>query len=142
MRALADRLPGTLFEDKGLAAALHYRQAPQHEAELRREARTIARELGSDTVVLEGRMVIELRPAGATKADAIRSFLAEAPFAGRTPIFMGDDLTDEPGLAAVERLGGLSVAVGDRVNGMVRVSGPRDVRVFLEELAEGRAPCA
>ena len=53
---------------------------------------------------------------------------------------MGDDTTDEDGLAAVERLGGLSVAVGDRVQGMVRVSGPRDVLVFLEELAESGAP--
>lgn len=85
-------------------------------------------------------MVLEVRPGGATKADAIRAFLAEPPFAGRWPIFMGDDTTDEDGLAAVERFGGLSVAVGDRVQGMVRVSGPRDVLVFLEELAESGAP--
>jgi trehalose 6-phosphate phosphatase len=140
MRALAGRLPGALLEDKGIGVALHYRQAPHHEAELRREVRAIARDIGTDVLMLEGTMVVELRAAGASKADAIRAFLAEAPFAGRIPIFMGDDLTDEPGLAAVERLGGLSVAVGDRVNAMVRVAGPRDVRVFLEELADTGAP--
>ena len=140
MRALAGRLPGTLLEDKGLGMALHYRQAPHREAELRREVRAIAREVGAGVVVLEGTMVVELRPAGPSKADAIRAFLAEQPFAGRTPIFMGDDLTDESGLAAVERLGGLSVAVGDRVDGMVRVAGPRDVREFLEDLADSGVP--
>jgi trehalose 6-phosphate phosphatase len=140
LKELSARLPGTLVEDKGLAVALHYRLTPHLEHELRRESRAIAREIGADLRLLEGRMVLELRPGGATKADAIRSFLAEPPFAGRRPIFMGDDITDEEGLAAVERIGGLSVAVGDRVQGMVRVAGPRDVHQFLEELAESGVP--
>ena len=140
IRELSNRFPGTLVEDKGLAVALHYRLAPQFEHELRRELRTLTSDLGAEFRLLEGRMVLEVRPGGPTKADAIRAFLAEPPFVGRWPIFMGDDTTDEDGLAAVERLGGLSVAVGDRVQGMVRVSGPRDVLVFLEELAETGAP--
>ena len=140
LRDLAARMPGTLIEDKGLAVALHYRQTPGFEHQLRRESRAIARAMGADFRLLEGRMVLELRPVGATKADAIHAFLAEPPFAGRRPIFMGDDITDEDGLAAVERLGGLSVAVGDRVQGMARAGGPRDVRIFLEELAESGVP--
>lgn len=140
LRDLAARLPGTLVEDKGLAVALHYRQTPHFEHELRRESRAIARAIGADFRLLEGRMVLELRPAGATKVDAIRAFLAEPPFVGRRAIFMGDDITDQDGLAEVERIGGLSVAVGDRVQGMVRAGGPRDVHVFLEELAESGRP--
>jgi trehalose 6-phosphate phosphatase len=85
--------------------------------------------------------VLELKPAAATKADAIRAFMAEEPFAGRRPVFVGDDLTDLDGFAAVERLGGLSVAVGDRVDAMSRVSSPRDVRALLEDLADGKAAC-
>ncbi len=85
-------------------------------------------------------MVVELRLAGANKEDAIREFLGEAPFKGRRPIFIGDDVTDEKALQEVQRIGGLSVAVGDRVGAMLRVSSPRDVRVFLEELAETGAP--
>jgi trehalose 6-phosphate phosphatase len=85
-------------------------------------------------------MVLELRPVGATKADAIRAFLAEPPFLRRRPIFLGDDVTDVAGLEEVERCGGLSVAVGDRVEGMQRVAGPRDVRAFLAELAETGSP--
>lgn len=137
---LSTRLPGTLLEDKGVALALHYRQAPHAEEQLRREARAIVRSVGGKFRLLEGRMVLELRPDGATKAVAVREFMDEAPFKGRRPIFVGDDLTDEEALVEVERMGGLSVAVGDRVFGKLRVSGPRDVRVFLEELAERRGP--
>ena len=61
-------------------------------------------------------MVVELRPEGSTKAEAIREFLSESPFQGRRPIFIGDDVTDEKALEEVERIGGLSVAVGDRVS--------------------------
>jgi trehalose 6-phosphate phosphatase len=140
LQQVSARLPGTLVEDKGLAIALHYRQAPHLEHELRRESRAIARDIGADFRLLEGRMVLELRPDGATKADAIRAFLAEPPYAGRRPIFLGDDVTDADALAVVERIGGLSIAVGDRVEAMARVADPRDVRVFLEDLAASGAP--
>jgi trehalose 6-phosphate phosphatase len=135
-------LPGTIVEDKGLAVALHYRQAPHFETPARRAARAIARESGGNLRLLEGQMVLELLPAGATKSDAIRAFLQERPFYGRRPIFIGDDVTDEQALVDVERMGGLSVAVGDRVGAMLRVAGPRDVRVFLEDLADSGVPAA
>ena len=137
---LAARMPGTMLEDKGLSVALHYRGAPQFEDELRREVGFIARDFGGVLDLLEGRMVLELRPVGATKADAIRAFLAEPPFLRRRPIFLGDDITDVGGLEEVERRGGLSVAVGDRVDGMQRIPGPGDVRAFLADLADTGSP--
>jgi trehalose 6-phosphate phosphatase len=140
LRQLAERLPGTILEDKGLSVALHYRQVPQLESQIHSEIRAILRALGGRLVLLEGRMVVELRLAGANKADAIREFLGEAPFKGRRPIFIGDDLTDETALEEVQRVGGLSIAVGDRVRAMLQVACPRDVRVFLEELAVAGAP--
>jgi trehalose 6-phosphate phosphatase len=82
--------------------------------------------------------VFEVKPRAATKADAIRAFLAEPPFAGRRPMFIGDDITDLDGFAAVERAGGISVAVGDRVQARSRVASPRDVRALLADLAEFR----
>jgi len=88
--------------------------------------------------VLEGKRVLEVKPAIATKADAIRAFLLEPPFIGRRPVFVGDDITDLDGFAAVEGLGGLSVAVGDRVDAQLRVASPRDVRALLSDLSEGR----
>jgi trehalose 6-phosphate phosphatase len=135
---LASRSPGTLVEDKGRSLALHYRAAPELESSLRREIRGIATRLGDDYHVLEGNRVFEVKPRAATKADAIRAFLAEPPFAGRRPMFIGDDITDLDGFAAVERAGGISVAVGDRVQAQSRVASPRDVRALLADLAEFR----
>jgi trehalose 6-phosphate phosphatase len=139
--ALADvvaRAPGALLEDKGRSIAVHYRSAPALAHVLRRELKAIAARLGEDFHVLDGRRVLELKPVAATKARAIEAFLAEAPFAGRLPMFIGDDVTDLDGFAAVEAAGGVSIAVGDRVEAMMRVASPRDVRVLLSDLAERR----
>jgi trehalose 6-phosphate phosphatase len=135
---IVDATPGALLEDKDVSLAVHYRAVPQQESKLRRLIHSIAEGLGPRYEVLEGKRVLELKPATATKGDAIRGFLAEAPFAGRRPVFVGDDVTDLAGFAAVENLGGLSVAVGDRVDAQIRVASPRDVRVLLSDLAEGR----
>ena len=71
---------------------------------------SLARQRG--LVVQHGNMVVELRPAGATKGDALRSFMTEPEFAGARPVFVGDDLTDEHGFDAAAGLGGDGVLVG------------------------------
>ena len=78
-----------------------------------------------------GNQVFELKPKGFSKATAAGAFMNEWPFAGRTPVFVGDDLTDEPGLRFVERAGGVSIAVGDRLTGQWRLDDPREVRRWL-----------
>lgn len=130
--------PGAILEDKGSTLALHWRAVPAEEAELRRIVHAIAEGLGNGYQVLEGKRVLEIKPAGVTKADAIRAFLYEPPFRGRRPVFVGDDVTDLDGFAAVEDAGGLSIAVGDAVDAQRRVASPRDVRALLEDVAEGR----
>ena len=57
-------------------------------------------------------MLLEVRPDNRDKGTAIEDFMAESPFAGRLPVFVGDDLTDEHGFATVERLGGWTIKVG------------------------------
>lgn len=61
-----------------------------------------------------GKMVVELKLVGADKGSALRSFMAEAPFAGTRPVFIGDDLTDEHGFVAVREFNGEGVLVGPR----------------------------
>ncbi len=129
-----------LLEDKGPAIAVHYRAAPEIEPALRRVLEDVAAELAPDYHLLEGKRVFELKPTSATKADAVRAFMREPPFAGRRPIYVGDDVTDLDGFAAVESVGGLSVAVGDRVQAQLRVASPRDVRALLADLSERRSP--
>lgn len=108
---------GVISEDKGTAIALHYRQAPASGAECRRLIHSAAAALAPHFQVVEGSMVVEIVPAGATKATAIEEFLREPPFANRTPIALGDDYSDAEAFAAAHRHGGLALAVGRRVHG-------------------------
>ena len=107
---LAASTPGLLVEPKALSVALHYRGAPGQQAAVYELTQRLAQCLG--LVLQEGRMVVELKTPGPDKGDAVRSFMAEAPFLGSTPIFVGDDLTDEDAFAAAAEFGGLGVLVG------------------------------
>jgi trehalose 6-phosphate phosphatase len=104
--------PGVLLEDKGAGLALHYRGAPGSAAACREVAGRAAELVGEEIALIEGKMVFELRPHDADKGRAITAFLAEPPFRGRRPVFIGDDRTDEDGFAEVNRLDGLSICVG------------------------------
>ena len=112
MLDLAGRHTGLLVEDKRFALALHYREAPHLEDAVVKAMETLATRLEGELELQHGKMVAELRPAGATKAKAVAAFLAEPPFVGRLPVFIGDDLTDEPAFDLVNRRDGLSVVVG------------------------------
>lgn len=112
LASFCDAHRGTLLEDKGAALALHYRLAPAAETAARRAVGRVLAGLGPAFVLQEGKCVLEIKPAGSSKAHAIEEFMAEAPFAGRVPVFAGDDVTDEDGFRAVNRFGGLSVRVG------------------------------
>jgi len=104
--------PALLVEDKGPAIALHYRAAPEAKDACEAAAARLAERYGLE--VQKGRMVVELRAPGPTKADATAAFMAEPPFAGARPIFLGDDLTDEDGFLAAAHLAGYGVVVGAR----------------------------
>ena len=110
--ALVARHPQLRIETKRGSLALHYRQAPELEHECL-EAIQTAVEQSPGLTLLRGKMVVEAKPGGASKGHAIEAFMQEAPFAGRRPVFIGDDFTDEVGFATVQRLQGLGVKVGE-----------------------------
>ena len=138
--SLADavaRHPGLLLEDKGHSIALHYRRAPRLAAYAHRLVRAQLPLLGDAYCVQCGKRVIELNPAGRDKGAAVLAFMREAPFRGRTPVFVGDDVTDEYGFATVNALGGVSVKVGRGATAAsLRL---RDVRSVWDWLARGGA---
>lgn len=107
--------PRLLVEDKGPSIALHYRRAPEREEECRQVMARLLEgvpDLARFRVVL-GKRMVEAVPAGCDKGTAIRDFMREAPFAGRRPVFAGDDLTDEDGFEVVAELSGLGLKVGE-----------------------------
>jgi trehalose 6-phosphate phosphatase len=113
IREFAKRHEGLVFEDKGYSVALHYRRAPSLRASAEEVVRAVAAGLGAAFEAQNGKMVIELKPAGRDKGMAIREFMLERPFIGRMPVFIGDDVTDENGFRVVNGLKGHSVKVGE-----------------------------
>jgi trehalose 6-phosphate phosphatase len=106
----ATRDSGLLVEEKGASVALHFRLARHLAGEARALSRRIAAETG--LTLQDGDMVEELRTPGPTKGDSIRDFMRTPNFAGASPVFVGDDITDEHGFEEVHRLGGFGVLVG------------------------------
>jgi trehalose 6-phosphate phosphatase len=113
IRDFADSHRGLVFEDKGASVALHYRLAPQLAAAAQRKVREVAEPLGDKVEVQDGKMVVELKPAGCDKGKAIAEFMREPPFAGRVPVFLGDDVTDEYGFRVVNAMAGHTIKVGE-----------------------------
>jgi trehalose 6-phosphate phosphatase len=101
-----------MLQDKGHSLALHYRGAPRLAAYAHRLMHSIQVEVGGAYVVQRGKRIVELRPASIDKGLAVMELMRESPFSGRTPVFVGDDVTDEYAFAAVNQLGGHSVKVG------------------------------
>jgi trehalose 6-phosphate phosphatase len=110
--ALVAQHPSLRIENKRGSLALHYRQAPELES-VCLDTMQAAIEESPGLTLLRGKMVVEAKPGGASKGHAIEAFLHEPPFVGRSPVFIGDDCTDEVGFATVQRLRGLGVKVGE-----------------------------
>jgi trehalose 6-phosphate phosphatase len=110
VRRFAEGRQGLLVEEKPAGIALHYRLAPTESGAADSFMASLAAERGWS--VQRGNMVVELRPAGATKGDALRAFMTEPGFVGARPVFVGDDLTDEHAFDAAASLGGAGVLVG------------------------------
>ena len=137
LRHLPARLPGVLAEDKGTAFALHYRARPDAGPALRKAiAEALEDARGLD--ILDGHFVFEVKPAAIDKGTAVAAAMARAPFAGRHPVFIGDDVTDEFAFRAVNALGGTAIAVGRmRPGARFVLPGPAAVRALIARLAAG-----
>jgi trehalose 6-phosphate phosphatase len=137
--ALADKFPQLLIETKRGSVALHYRQAPELAA-LCLETMKAAVAESPGLTLLPGKMVLEAKPGGTSKGVAIEAFLKEPPFAGRRPVFIGDDLTDEVGFSLVQRLGGIGVKVGEGASvAWHRLASPNALRSELQRSAAALA---
>lgn len=112
LNSLASGESGLIVEDKGATLALHYRARPDREPQIRAYAEALRREDGAALRLITGKMVVEFQSPNTNKGAAISAFMADAPFTGRRPVFVGDDTTDEDGFAEIRRRGGLAIRVG------------------------------
>jgi trehalose 6-phosphate phosphatase len=134
---LAARLEGDAavwVEDKGAALSLHHRGAPQRGPQLECLLRQAIG--GLELEVLVGKDVVEARPRGSDKGSALRALMQRAPLAGRRPFYLGDDTTDEDGIAAAQQMGGIGIKVGPGPSAaLARLEHPAAVRAWLARIA-------
>ena len=116
---------GVLIEVKTLGVAIHYRLDPSAEAAAERIAQEFASAHGLE--LQRGKMMVEVRSPGHDKGSGIGALMSKPPFKGSQPIFLGDDLTDEPGFSHSAELGGFGILVGPRR--------PTAARYWLAEVA-------
>jgi trehalose 6-phosphate phosphatase len=125
--------PGALLEPKRNGFVLHYRGAPEAAVPLHAVLARLAAELPDQFAVLPAKMAWELRPVGMDKGTAVRALMARPPFAGRVPVFVGDDVTDEDGMREACAMGGIGLRVPDMFG---EAAG---VRAWIGRLAEAEA---
>lgn len=131
---------GLLLERKPVGLGLHYRGAPARAAEVSELADRLLPDLPGFHAH-HGKMVVELRPDGIGKGNAVADLMRQAPFRHRVPMMFGDDATDEPAFEVANRLGGHSVKIGPGPSAARhRLGNPRELRRLLARLAdrEGR----
>jgi len=139
LQPILARHPGLLLEDKGLTLALHYRQAPMLAAYAHQLMGRFANAPGQGLELQRGKCVVEIKPAGIDKGTAVAEYLAEPPFKGRRPVFIGDDLNDEHGFAEVNKLDGISIKVGKGAScARFRLPDVAAVRHWLGDALKGR----
>jgi trehalose 6-phosphate phosphatase len=130
--------PGILVEDKGMTIAVHCRQVPAYQDELGQFLTDLAAEHADLLETIRGHRVFEIKPRNSSKRTAVEHLMRIAPFAGRLPLFIGDDRTDEDGFAAVRALGGHAIRVGQEEPTIAtwRMADPACVRAFLADVAK------
>jgi trehalose 6-phosphate phosphatase len=138
LAAIAKLSPGILLEDKGYSLALHYRLAPHAEKAIYEAVSLIRADLPNAPIeVLPGKSVCEIKHSGFNKASGVRELMKHAPFKGRRPLFIGDDVTDETVFAIMPDMNGLAFSVGRRAQGVNgHFDEPSDVRAFLAHLLD------
>ncbi len=128
-------IPGVRVEAKPYSVGLHFRAVPERQDSCMEILDRLIRGRRNAWEIVYGKLIAEARPAGFSKAGAVRAFMRETPFSGRIPVFIGDDITDEDGMKAAMELGGFAIKVGmgDSI-ARYRLADPQEVRRYLSSV--------
>jgi trehalose 6-phosphate phosphatase len=142
--SIADIGDGVILEDKGYSLAIHYRLAPDKESAVLQAATLVFAELSDLPIeLLPGKFMIEVKQKGFDKATGVRELMKFAPFTGRRPVLIGDDVTDESMFTVAPDYDGIAISVSARLTGTsYHFAGPEDVRNWLTELSHLREPAS
>ncbi len=110
LRAAVAAHPGALLEHKRFGLAVHWRAVPAAAASLTALAGALAAP-HPELLLQPAHQALEIRQRGPGKAAALERFMRLPRFAGRKPVFIGDDLTDEPAIALAAARGGCGLHV-------------------------------
>lgn len=138
VQALGRAHPGVIVEKKPSSIAIHYRLAPEAGSDIEAGLERIL-DSGPDHLILcPGRKVFEVVPRHISKGTALERLLGPAPFRGRRPIMIGDDVSDQSALDVATRLGGIGLRVaGEHFHrDAADFGGTAEVRAWLSGLVE------
>jgi trehalose 6-phosphate phosphatase len=132
IESVANRWAGVAVESKEFNITVHFRQAPARRDEIRELLWRTIQDNTAGFEILSAHMAFELRHRSLTKGSAVFTFMRQAQFGGRIPVFVGDDVTDEDGFRAAKELGGIALHVADAFGGR-----PANVRDWLQSFRSG-----
>lgn len=113
----AENWNGIVIERKPRSIVLHYRLAPERKDDARKLVESLPGLAEEGFVILPAHMAFEVKPKGSSKGRAVAILMETPTFAGRTPVFVGDDITDEAGIEMARKLGGFGLRVQDDFGG-------------------------
>lgn len=136
LRSGMSNIPGTLIEDKGITASVHFRKIdPSQEGEVLRIFWNAASDYAKEFRITTGKKVLEIRPQSAwNKGDAVQRIL-EHQSKDVIPLYVGDDTTDEDAYRAI-RESGISVSIGENPEADYYLNDQGEVGTFLDWIAE------
>ena len=122
----AEAWKGIVIERKPRSVVVHYRLAPERAAEVQALVEGLPDLDREGFAVMAAKMAFEVKPKFSSKGRAVALLMEDATFAGRIPVFVGDDVTDEAGIDMAQRLGGFGLRVGSDFG-----DDPAEVRAWI-----------
>ena len=144
LQQLAVEHPALMLEEKPASIVVHYRRAPEIGPGVERRLQAILAKADQGFGIFPSKMSWDIRDGTCTKGTALVQIMALERFAGRLPVYVGDDRTDEDGFAQAEGMGGIALPVAGeyRASRAPAFASPAAVRAWLGQLAGLREAAA